>query len=199
MGFRLRPNANFQPFFSDAQLAVQRADLINEDPLAVLPEYFSGARCKLLVNGKTIGAALEVNWSVTSQMTEIRTIDNFAPTELVPGQMSIAASLKRIVDPRRTLGGDGLYSTMTSYLHQPYSSIEVRDRLGNVIFLARGMFTSLRGGVSNGQLGVESVEFVGYYWRENVNQEFSPKKLSFGDRLLGRFTKNSLVKKLGSP
>lgn len=183
--------------FDDPKIAFERAKLLNENPDAKLPEYFSGARCKLLINGNTIGAALEVNWSVTAQMTEIRTIDNFAPIEIVPGQMSISASLKRVVDPRRTLGGDGLYSTMTSYLHQPYASIEVRDRLGNVIFLARGMFTNLRGSVSNGQLGVESVDFVGYYWRENVNQEFSPQKQSLLSNLKDRFTKNSLVKKFG--
>lgn len=181
----------------DTELALRRAKIQIADPTAMLPEYFSGARCKLLIDGKTIGAALEVSWSVSGQMVEVRTIDNFAPTEIVPGQMGIKMSLKRVVDPRRTLGGDGLYSTMTSYLHQPYASVEVRDRMGNVIFLARGMFTDLKGSVSNGQLGVESVDFIGYYWRENVSQEFSPQKQGFLDNLKDRFTKNSIVKKFG--
>jgi len=183
--------------FSDPLLAFERAKLVTKNPDANLPEYFSGARCKLLVDGKTIGAALEVSWSVSAQMMEVRTIDSFSPWEIVPGQLTIKASLKRIVDPRRSLGGDGLYSTMTSYLHQPYSSIEIRDRLGNVIFLARGMFTDLQGNVANGQLGVESISFMGYYWRENVSQEFSPQKLDFLDALKNRFTQNSLVKKIG--
>lgn len=187
--------------FPDTELALERARFkANRDNAdKQLPEYFSGARCRLLINGETIGAALEVSWSVTSEMQEIRTIDTFLPWEIVPGQMTISANLKRVVDPRRQLGSDGLYSTITSYLHQPYASIEVRDRLGNLIFLARGMFKDLQGTVANGQLGVESLNFVGYYWRENVAQEFSPVKEDLAKAALGRFTKNSLFRRVSSP
>ena len=71
------------------------------------------------------------------------------------------------------------------------SLTKIRDRLGASIFLAKGMFTDLQGSVSNGQLGVESLSFVGYYWRENVSQEFNPDpKGSTFD--IGRFTRDSL-------
>lgn len=184
----------FKQTFSDAFLANERRKLSLKNPEKQLPEFFSGARCKLLINEQTIGAALEVSWSVRSDLQELRTIDNFLPVEIIPGQMSITASLKRVVDPRRTLGGDGLYSTITSYLHQPYASIEVRDKLGNVIFLARGMFKDMSASVSNGRLGIESIDFVGYYWRESVNQEFSPTKEDLFTNLKKRFSKNSLVR-----
>jgi hypothetical protein len=186
--------ALFKELTSDLDLAAERARKSRDNPEKLLPEYFTGARCKLLINDKVIGAALEVSWSVRSELNEVRTIDNFLPTEIVPGQMTITASLKRVVDPRRTLGGDGLYSTITSYLHQPYASIEVRDRMGNVIFLARGMFKDISGSVGNGRLGVESVDFIGYYWRESVNQEFSPSKQDIFSNLVNRVSKNSIVR-----
>jgi len=162
----------------------------------VFPEYSTGARAKLLINGKTIGAALEVTYSINTTMTEVRTIDQFLPWEIVPGQMMIKASLKRIVDPRRTLGGDGLFATMQSYLHQPYASLEIRDRLGNLIFYARGMFTDFNGSIQAGQASVEGVSFVGYYWRENTIQTFNPEPESSLDRLKNQFTQNSLVRRI---
>jgi len=164
----------------------------------VFPEYSSGARAKLLVNGKTIGAALQVSYSVSANFTEIRTIDQFLPWEIVPGQMSIKANLKRIVSPNRTLGGDGLYTTMQAYLHQPYASIEIRDRLGNLQFYAKGMFTDMQCDIQSGQLSVEGATFIGYYWRENVKQDFSPEALTEAEKLKKKISQNSLVKKISS-
>jgi hypothetical protein len=164
----------------------------------VFPQMGTGARAKLTVNGKTIGAALEVSYSVTANTTEVRTIDQFLPWEIVPGQMLIKANLRRIVDPDRTLGGDGLYTTMQAYLHQPYASIEIRDTLGNLQFYAKGMFVDLQGSVQAGQLSVEGVSFVGYYWRENVKQDYTPEPESGLTQLGKKFTQNSLVKKIGS-
>lgn len=181
---------------SDLDIAAERVKAVAKNPTGTLPDYFTGARAKLMINGNTIGAALEVSWTVNSSIQEIRTIDNFLPVELVPGQMSIKATLKRVVDPRRTLGGDGLYPTIQSYLHQPYAQIEIRDRLGTTIFLAKGMFTDLQGSVSNGQLGIESLSFVGYYWRENVSQEFNPDPQGV-TALSSTFSKNSLPQRTG--
>lgn len=173
MGFRRAVRNIGTEAISDAELALLRQQAEFEARKGELfPEYFSGARARLLINGKTIGAALEVNWAVSSQVTEVRTVDATVPWEIVPGQLQIKASLKRIVDPRRNLASDGLFSTLQAHLHQPYSSIEVRDKLGTLVFLARGMFTDIQGTVSNGQLGIESASFTGYYYRENVRQEF---------------------------
>lgn len=181
---------------SDVDIALERVKAVAKKPGVNLPDYFTGARAKLMINGNTIGAALEVSWTVNSSMQEVRTIDNFLPVEIVPGQMSIKATLKRVVDPRRTLGGDGLYPTIQSYLHQPYAQIEIRDRLGASIFLAKGMFTDLQGSVANGQLGVESLSFVGYYWRENVSQDFNPDPAGVS-ALANTFSKNSLPQRTG--
>jgi hypothetical protein len=164
------------------------------------PNYGSGARAKLLVNGKTIGAALDVSYSVTASVTEVRTIDQYLPWEIVPGQMSIKANLRRIVDPNRSLGSDSLYSTIQSYLHQPYVSIEIRDKLGNLQFYAKGMFTDIQANIQAGQMSVEGASFVGYYWRENVKQDYAPEDPvdSVDSLIKKKFTQNSLVKKVSS-
>ena len=180
--------------FNDIEVAKKRTEeekkaLTKGYKSPVFPEFGTGARAKLLVNGKTIGAALQVSYSVSANITEVRTIDQFLPWELVPGQMSIKASLRRIVNPNRTLGGDALYTTMQAYLHQPYASIEIRDRLGNLQFYAKGMFTDMQCDIQSGQLSVEGVSFVGYYWRENVKQDFTPQPESFGQKIANRFKK----------
>lgn len=164
----------------------------------VLPEFNTGARAKLTINGNTIGAALDVSYSVSANMMELRTIDQFLPWEIIPGQMTIKANLRRIVTPGRSLGGDGLFSTMQAYLHQPYASIEIRDRLGILQFYAKGMFTDIQCNIQAGQITVEGVSFVGYYWRENVKQDFTPEPESYGEKIAKRFTQNSLVKRIGS-
>lgn len=189
--------------FNDIEIAKKRTDeevnaLAKGYRSPVFPEFGTGARAKLLINGKTIGAALQVSYSVSANITEVRTIDQFLPWELVPGQMSIKASLRRIVNPNRTLGGDALFTTMQAYLHQPYASIEIRDRLGNLQFYAKGMFTDMQCDIQSGQLSVEGVSFVGYYWRENVKQDFAPKPEDLTTKVKNRFTQHSLVKRISS-
>lgn len=188
---------------NDIQIAKKRQEA-EKDALfggyksPVFPDFGSGSRAKLLINGKTIGAALQASYSVSANITEVRTIDQFLPWELVPGQMTIKASLRRIVNPNRTLGGDALYTTMQAYLHQPYASIEIRDRLGNLQFYAKGMFTDMQCDIQAGQLTVEGVSFVGYYWRENVKQDYSAKPEDFQSKIKNAFTQNSLVKRISS-
>lgn len=196
MGFRVPQGTVLTQALSDIDLAAERAKLQFEKPDKQLPQYVTGARAVLLVNGKPVGAAFDVSYNVSTQFTEIRTIAQFLPWELVPGQMMIKASLKRVMNPDRTFGGDGLYSTIQAVLHQPYSSLEVRDRLGNLLFYAKGMFSDIQGSITSNQLGVESIQFIGYYWRENVSQEYEPEGKTPGQAFQERFTKNSLVKRI---
>lgn len=199
---KLKTFAN--PVIGDLEIAAERTAeearaLAKGYKSPVFPEFSTGARAKLLINGKTIGAALQASYSVSASVTEVRTIDQFLPWEIVPGQVTIKANLRRIVNPNRTLGGDALFTTMQAYLHQPYASLEIRDRLGNLQFYAKGMFTDLQCDIQAGQLTVEGVTFVGYSWRENVNQEFSVYRPGgFVDAVKKRFSQNSLVKQVSS-
>ena len=134
---------------------------------------------------------MEVSWSVAIDYEEVRTIDSYMPWELVPGQAKVKMSMRRIITPDRSLAGDGLFTTITSVLHTPYASVELRDRLGNLVFFAKGSFTDIQGQVANGQMGVASLSFIGYYWRENVKQEFDPQPAD--NSVMGKIkTTNSL-------
>lgn len=201
MAFKIDIDKN--AVLGDLQIAAERTsmqvDALSKGTPITLPEYSSGGRAKILINGNTIGAALDMSYSISANMTEVRTIDQFLPWEIVPGQMTIKASLRRIVHPDRSLGGDALYSTIQAYLHQPYASIEVRDLLGTVQFYAKGMFTDIQSNLQAGQITVEGVSFVGYYWRENVRQEYNPEPESAIDKLKNRFSQNSLYKKVTNP
>lgn len=148
--------------------------------VAFLPSYSTGARALVYVNQKKVAACLEVAWSVSVETQEVRTIDSQMSWELVPGQIRVSASLRRLIHPDRTAAGDHLFTIITAALHTPTATLEVRDRLGNPLFIAKGSFTDLEGSVSVGRVSVESVKFVGYYWRQNDQQAFEPEIRNLG-------------------
>ncbi|CAB5221512.1 hypothetical protein UFOVP244_183 [uncultured Caudovirales phage] len=139
-----------------------------------IPKYGSGARSLIKVAGKALGVALDFRWSVSAQATEIRTIDTNLPWDLVPGQITITASLNQIHDPTQSLEQYGLFSTMQAMVHQPYVEIQVLDASLINIFFARGMFTAVNGNISRGQLTSISASFQGVMYQHNVVQEFEP-------------------------
>jgi hypothetical protein len=148
--------------------------------VAFLPSYVTGARAVVYVNQKKVAACLDVAWSISVETQEIRTIDSQMPWELVPGQIKVNASLRRLIHPDRTAAGDHLFTIITAALHTPTATIEIRDRLGNPLFIAKGSFTDLEGSVSTGKIGIESVKFSGYYWRQNDQQAFEPEIRNLG-------------------
>lgn len=154
--------------------------------LPKFPEYFTGARAIIWVNQKKVAAAMDVSWSVSIDTKELRTIDSYMPWELIPGQTKVTATLRQVMHPDRTVTSQGLFTIIGAVLHTPYASIEVRDKLGNPMFFAKGMFTDLEGNVGTGSLGIESVRFMGYYWRQNDQQNFDPgiANQNFGQKLL---------------
>ena len=144
------------------------------NPSSQLPYYSSGARSYVRVAGKPLFVCLDFRWQINIMTTEIRTIDTNLPWDLVPGQISIAATLNEIIDPTKSAESQALFHTIQSAVHQPYVEMEVTDYTGTTLFFARGMFTSLTGSVARGQLSSFSVGFVGVAYQGNVYQEFKP-------------------------
>ena len=158
-----------------ARAEIEREAYVYSKEMPKFPEYFTGARAIIWVNQKKIAAAMDVSWNVSIDTKELRTIDSYMPWELIPGQTKVTASLRQIMHPNRTVTSQGLFTIIGAVLHTPYATIEVRDKLGNVMFFAKGMFTDLEGSVGTGALGIESVRFTGYYWRQNDQQSFDPE------------------------
>jgi hypothetical protein len=169
--------ADVSPFGDSVDLATERYKLeyANRNNNVMFPEYATGARSIIYINDQRIAAALDVSYSVNIEGSEIRTIDAQLPWELVPGQISIEASLRRIVHPSVTMTSEHLFTIITAALHTPYASLKIQDKLGNLLFFAKGSFTSLQGQVAVGQTNIESVRFQGYYWRQNDAQLFIPE------------------------
>lgn len=172
----------------EAQLAAAKSN----KPDILFPEYGTGARSVIYINDQKIGAALDVSYSVNIEHTEIRTIDSQLPWELIPGQISIEASLRRIVHPDTTVTQEHLFTIITAALHTPYASIKIQDRLGNTLFYAKGSFVSLQGQVAVGQVNIESVRFQGYYWRQNDAQLFIPEPPDGPGAMLTRMARSKL-------
>ena len=168
----------------DLELAVERAKLI-ADPTNThqLPEFSTGARSKIRLNGKLIGAATDVSWSVDANFEPLQTIDNYMPVEIIPHQCVVKAELRSFIHPDYSPASQHMFTILQSYLHTPTVTIEIMDRLGNMIFAARGSFNAVRGSVSTKQVSTMSASFVGYYFRDFTQQAYSPIKLSLADLL----------------
>jgi hypothetical protein len=169
---------------SDQALALARGNLEIADAKhgrnRKYPEYVTGARAVIKVNNKKVAAALNVSWSVSIEHTENRTIDSQMPWELMPGQVTVEAQLRRIIHPDTTAPNDHLFTVLQAGLHTPTATIIVSDRLGNPLFTAKGNFTSWSGDISAGAVGIESVRFKGIYWRDNTQQYYDPEVESKG-------------------
>lgn len=178
----------------DTKIAIKRGQLEweNRHSNKKFPEFASGARSVIYINEQRIAAALDVSYSVNIESTELRTIDAQLPWELIPGQISIEATLRRVVHPSNTVTQEHLFTIITAALHTPYAALKIQDKLGNTLFFAKGSFTSLQGQVAVGQTNIESVRFQGYYWRQNDSQSFYPDPAASGGSMLLRLSKAKL-------
>lgn len=182
-------------FISDeTKLALERGKLAlaNATTGKMLPEFATGARSIIYINDQRIAAALDVSYSVNIDTNELRTIDSQMPWELIPGQISVEATLRKVVHPSVTVTSEHLFTVITAALHTPYASLKVQDKLGNVLFFARGSFVSLQGSVAVGQTNIESVRFQGYYWRQGDSQMFIPEPANGVGDMLTRMAKSKL-------
>jgi hypothetical protein len=106
-------------------------------------KYASGARTTLKINGKIVGFCFGVSWRITTQVTEIVTIDDYLPHELAPQRISVEGSLSALHIPGVSAGSELWQSDALNFLFQQYITIEVRDVTDQLLFYtARAMITS---------------------------------------------------------
>jgi hypothetical protein len=137
------------------------------------PYYVTGARCFIRIGGNPIGVCQDFRWNVSYNATPIQTVDTNFPWDIDIGQANIQATLNKIYDPIRGPEADGLFAVMAASVHQPlvniqviYQSPDLYDKSGVnsrsvagsnptvdfSMFLARGMFVSISGNATIGQL-----------------------------------------------
>ncbi len=129
--------------------------------LKPMAKYLSGARCVLRMNGKIVGFAFGISWKITTDVTEINTIDDYLPYELAPSRISVNGTIAGFRIPGTGPGVLMLQPDILSFLHQRYVDIEVRDsQTDNLIFQTkRAMITSRTENISAENLAQMTMEF----------------------------------------
>src|SRR5689334_2757227 len=90
-------------------------------------KYSSGARCVLKINGKLVGFAFGITWRINTTYTEINTIDDVLPAELVPQRITVEGSLSALHIPGQNATTEMWQPDVLSFLFHQYIRIEVRD------------------------------------------------------------------------
>ncbi len=129
--------------------------------LKPMAKYLSGARCVLRMNGKIVGFAFGISWKITTEATEIDTIDDYLPYELAPSRIMVNGSISGFRIPGSGPGTLGLQPDILAFLHQRYVDIEVRDsQTDNLIFQTRrAMITSRTENIRSDNLAEMTLEF----------------------------------------
>ena len=156
------------------------------------PYYVTGARCFIKLGGKPVGVCQDFKWNVAYQATPIQTVDTNAAWDIDVGQVTIQATLNKIYDPVKGPEADGLFAIMSASVHQPMIEIQViyqsPDLMRNFqyekttaqkmvefsMFFARGMFVSVSGNATLGQVSNLSASFVGITYQHYAAQGFVP-------------------------
>jgi hypothetical protein len=156
------------------------------DPWAQYPEFLTGARAYITVAGRPYAVAIRVQYRVSMEVEEVRTVDTNLPWEIIPGQVHIHATLQGVIDPTQPAESDGLWANMASIMHQPLVEIEVLDKLGEKQFWARGMFTEISNSIAVGSVAERTATFRGIAYAHNVMQSFTP--YADDDGIAGKIT-----------
>jgi hypothetical protein len=133
-------------------------------------KYLSGARCILRVNGKIAAFAFAISWNITTDATEVRTIDNYLPYELAPSIIRVSGSISGFRVPGSGPGVLGIQSNILSFLHQRYIEIEVRDsQSDNLIFkTSKALITSRSENVRSDAISEMTLNFTAIGFEDEV-------------------------------
>ena len=150
-------------------LAENTASNLNIFSLKPIAKYLSGARCILKVNGRLIGFAFGINWSIDTRVTEINTIDNYMPHELAPSRIEVSGSITNFRVPGSGPGVLNIQSTVLNFLQQPYIEIEVRDsQTDEIIFLTKkAMITNRSEAIKSNSLAEMTLQFRAIGFRDD--------------------------------
>lgn len=99
-------------------------------------QFMSGARCTLKVNGKLVGFAFGISWTINTTFTEIQTVDDYLPYELAPQRVTCEGTISALHVPGTSPTTQGWQPDVLSFLFAPYISIEARDSATNQIIFA---------------------------------------------------------------
>ena len=129
--------------------------------LKPMAKYLTGARCMIRVNGKLAGFAFGISWKISTDVTEINTIDDYLPYELAPSRISVSGTISGFRIPGGGPGNLGIQGDILSFMHQRYIDIEVRDsQTDNLIFqTTRAIITSRSENITADNIAQMTLDF----------------------------------------
>lgn len=138
--------------------------------------YAQGARTILKINGKIVGFCFGVSWKITTQVTEIQTIDDYLPYELAPQRVSVDGTLSALHIPGTSAGTELWQPDAINFLFQQYITIEVRDTTDQLMFYTnKAMITSRQEDIR-----VDSLANVQLSWKAVGFQDERKPELATG-------------------
>lgn len=164
--------------------------------LKPLAKYASGARCMLRINNEIVGFAFAISWRITTSVTEINTIDDYAPYEFAPQRVSVDGSMSLLHIPGTSAGTELWQPDMLSFLFNRYITIEVRDAQSDELLFAtdKAMVVS-----RSEDHRVDDLASVTLQWRAiGFMDERTPEKPKSGDSGLLGSIKGGLKKISGA-
>jgi hypothetical protein len=154
-------------------------DLASEaaGPILSLKEsarFFSGARAVIRINGKLLLFANSISWSIGTEYSEIRVIDNYMPEELAPKFISVSGSIGGFKIPGKSVYRDNHQTNVLSFLFNRYIEIGCRDAATNemVFFTKKAVITSKRETAHASQLATCNLDFKAIGWVEEVSPKY---------------------------
>jgi hypothetical protein len=90
-------------------------------------KYATGPRTILRMNGNVVGFAFGVSWHISTDQTEINTIDDYLPYEYAPRRVTVDGTMSFLHIPGQSAGTKLWQADVLAFLFQKYISIEVRD------------------------------------------------------------------------
>jgi len=149
-------------------VASQGAGIISTLPTA---KFASGARCVLKINGRLIGFAFGVSWRIQTMATEIMTIDDWLPAELVPTRVLVEGTLSCFHIPGQGASAEFIQANLGNFLFQKYIQIEVRDSQTDALlfFAPKVMVTSRAEDFHTDALASMNLTWKAIGWKDERN------------------------------
>lgn len=148
----------------------QASGILSTKPTA---KYTSGARTTLKINNKIVGFAFSISWRITTDVVEIRTIDDTLPYELAPNRIAVEGTIGAFHIPGQGATALLIQPDVLGFLFHKYITIECRDSATDelLFFTNQAMITSRSEDLQAEQLGRVQLTWKAIGWKDERNPE----------------------------
>lgn len=143
-------------------------------PLNNFGRYMNGARAIIKVNDKLFGFAFGVNFSITTDATEVWTIDDWTPYELAPNRITVNGTMGLFHIPGKGPSKELVQANVLSFLFHKYITIEITDQMtGQTIFKTnRAVVTNRSQTLQAGELSTIQLTWKAIGWADEINPQY---------------------------